>query len=41
MKEFGSIFDPEVNEEAELLIIAVFFMVEAQNSKSTLRTYID
>ena len=40
MMKFGSIFDPEVCEESELLVICVFLMVEAQNSKSSLRGYI-
>lgn len=40
MRAFGSIFDAEVNDEAELLVLTVFLMVEAQNSKSPLREYI-
>ena len=40
MLKFGSIFYTEVSEEAELLILTVFLMVEAQNSKSDLQDYI-
>ena len=39
--EFGNLFDSEVYEEAELLILTVFMMLEVQKPESPLKTYIE